>query len=79
MGTVQRIVVEGLSRKDTAELTGRTECNRIVNFEGPARLIGQILDVTITESRAHSLRGEVRLFGPLPTLSGEPETLATTG
>ena len=61
VGTVQRIVVEGVSRKDASELTGRTECNRIVNFKGPLRLIGQMLDVTITESRAHSLRGEVRL------------------
>ncbi len=79
VGTLQRIVVEGVSRKDASELTGRTECNRIVNFKGPARLIGHMLDVTITESRAHSLRGEVRLVEPLPSLSGEPQTLATTG
>jgi tRNA-2-methylthio-N6-dimethylallyladenosine synthase len=65
-GTVQRILVEGPSRrpgKDGAvELMGRTECNRIVNFEGgpnAQRLVGQLIDVRITEARPHSLRGEV--------------------
>ena len=61
VGTLQRVVVEGASRKDASELTGRTECNRIVSFKGPPRLIGQMIDVVITESRAHSLRGEVRV------------------
>jgi tRNA-2-methylthio-N6-dimethylallyladenosine synthase len=59
VGTVQRILVEGPSRKDASELMGRTECNRIVNFAGNARLIGQLVDVTITEALPHSLRGEV--------------------
>ncbi|MDD2729166.1 tRNA (N6-isopentenyl adenosine(37)-C2)-methylthiotransferase MiaB [Malikia sp.] len=62
VGTVQRILVEGPSRKNPAEIMGRTECNRIVNFDaGPngARLIGQILDVKITLAYPHSLRGEV--------------------
>jgi tRNA-2-methylthio-N6-dimethylallyladenosine synthase len=61
-GTVQRILVEGTSRKSAQELMGRTECNRIVNFDGgpqAARLIGQMIDVRITEARPHSLRGEV--------------------
>jgi len=58
-GTVQRILVEGTSRKDASELMGRTECNRVVNFTGPARLIGQMIDVTITEASQRSLRGEV--------------------
>jgi tRNA-2-methylthio-N6-dimethylallyladenosine synthase len=64
VGTVQRILVEGPSRrpgKDGApELMGRTECNRIVNFDGgpqSARLVGQMLDVRITEALPHSLRG----------------------
>jgi tRNA-2-methylthio-N6-dimethylallyladenosine synthase len=60
VGTVQRILVGGPSRKDAQELMGRTECNRIVNFSGgpqPARLVGQMLDVTITEALPHSLRG----------------------
>jgi len=59
VGTVQRILVEGPSRKSAAELMGRTECNRIVNFAGPARLVGQMVEVTITEALPHSLRGEV--------------------
>ncbi|MFM2329491.1 MAG: hypothetical protein RLZZ494_1594, partial [Pseudomonadota bacterium] len=59
VGTVQRILVEGPSRKDPNELMGRTECNRIVNFPAPARLIGQMVDVTITSALPHSLRGEV--------------------
>jgi tRNA-2-methylthio-N6-dimethylallyladenosine synthase len=58
VGTVQRILVEGPSRKDASELMGRTECNRIVNFPGPARLVGQMVDVTITQALPHSLRGE---------------------
>ncbi len=61
-GTVQRILVEGPSRKNAAELMGRTECNRIVNFDaGPhsARLVGQMVDVKITQALPHSLRGEV--------------------
>ncbi|HEY9239867.1 MAG TPA: tRNA (N6-isopentenyl adenosine(37)-C2)-methylthiotransferase MiaB [Burkholderiaceae bacterium] len=59
LGTVQRLLVEGPSRKDPNELAGRTECNRMVNFKGAARLIGRMVDVTITEANAHSLRGEV--------------------
>ena len=61
VGTVQRILVEGPSRKNPRELMGRTECNRIVNFDGGAdgaRLAGQMIDVTITEALPHSLRGE---------------------
>ena len=61
-GTVQRILVEGPSRKNADELMGRTECNRIVNFPGgphATRLVGQLINVTITEARPHSLRGEV--------------------
>ncbi len=61
-GTVQRILVEGPSRKNAAELMGRTECNRIVNFDGgpnSARLVGQMIDVKITQALPHSLRGEV--------------------
>jgi tRNA-2-methylthio-N6-dimethylallyladenosine synthase len=64
IGTTQRILVEGPSRKDGAELMGRTENNRIVNFRGPARLIGQMVDIVVTEALPHSLRGEVRLREP---------------
>ena len=66
VGTVQRILVEGPSRKNAAELMGRTECNRIVNFDGGPRgqrLVGQMLDVRITAALPHSLRGEVEVLG----------------
>ncbi|MFC5520439.1 tRNA (N6-isopentenyl adenosine(37)-C2)-methylthiotransferase MiaB [Polaromonas jejuensis] len=59
LGTVQRILVEGASRKNPTELMGRTECNRVVNFKGQPRLIGQMIDVSITEATQRSLRGEV--------------------
>jgi tRNA-2-methylthio-N6-dimethylallyladenosine synthase len=62
VGSVQRILVEGPSRrpgKRGPELMGRTECNRIVNFAGQPRLVGRMIDVKITEAYAHSLRGEV--------------------
>ena len=59
LGTVQRILVEGPSKRDGSELMGRTECNRVVNFAGPARLVGKLIDVRITETRSYSLRGEV--------------------
>ena len=59
VGTVQRVLVEGPSRKDASELMGRTACNRIVNFKGMPRLVDQLIDVTITQALPHSLRGEV--------------------
>jgi len=63
LGTVQRILVEGPSKRDGIELMGRTECNRVVNFAGPERLIGQLIDVRITETRTYSLRGEAVVAG----------------
>jgi len=62
VGTRQRVLVEGPSRKDANELMGRTECNRIVNFKGSPRLVGQMVDLTITAAFPHSLRGEVPVF-----------------
>jgi tRNA-2-methylthio-N6-dimethylallyladenosine synthase len=59
LGTVQRILVEGSSKRDNGELMGRTECNRVVNFAGHPRLVGQLIDVKITETRAYTLRAEV--------------------
>jgi tRNA-2-methylthio-N6-dimethylallyladenosine synthase len=62
VGTVQRILVEGPSKKDALQFQGRTENNRVVNFDAGAdgaRLIGQMLDLRITESYAYSLRGEL--------------------
>ncbi|MES2187534.1 MAG: tRNA (N6-isopentenyl adenosine(37)-C2)-methylthiotransferase MiaB [Pseudomonadota bacterium] len=63
VGTVQRVLVEGPSKKSTPaapELMGRTECNRVVVFQGAPRLVGQMADITVTETLGHSLRGEVR-------------------
>ena len=61
VGSAQRVLVEGPSKKSAAELMGRTENNRIVNFAAPARLIGQMVDVRIVEALPHSLRGELLL------------------
>lgn len=60
VGSVQRVLVERPSRKDQAELAGRTEDNRWVNFPGPAGLIGHFVDLQITEAKAHSLRGRIQ-------------------
>jgi tRNA-2-methylthio-N6-dimethylallyladenosine synthase len=62
VGTVQRILVEGPSKKDANEMQGRSENNRVVNFDGGpngARLVGQMIDVRITHTYAYSLRGEI--------------------
>ncbi|AIK16615.1 tRNA (N6-isopentenyl adenosine(37)-C2)-methylthiotransferase MiaB [Glaesserella parasuis] len=59
LGTEQRILVEGPSKKDIMELTGRTESNRIVNFQGTPNMIGKFVDVKITDVYTNSLRGEV--------------------
>ena len=59
VGSVQRILVEGPSRKDPLQLSGRTENNRVVNFDGPTQWTGQLVDVEITEALPNSLRGRV--------------------
>ncbi|EIV8664780.1 tRNA (N6-isopentenyl adenosine(37)-C2)-methylthiotransferase MiaB [Vibrio parahaemolyticus] len=59
LGTEQRVLVEGPSKKNLMELRARTENNRVVNFEGSADLIGQFVDVKITDVFANSLRGEL--------------------
>jgi tRNA-2-methylthio-N6-dimethylallyladenosine synthase len=59
LGTVQRILVERPSRKDPRQMAGRTENNRVVNFDGPAELVGEFVDVTITEALPNSLRGRL--------------------
>ena len=58
-GTRQRVLVEGASRKDSAELCGRTGNNRVVNFPGSRELIGRLADVVVTAALPHSLRGEL--------------------
>jgi tRNA-2-methylthio-N6-dimethylallyladenosine synthase len=59
VGSLQRVLVEGRAKKDTAELAGRTDNNRIVNFAGNERLIGHFVDVRIVHAFPHSLRGEI--------------------
>ena len=59
VGTTQRVLVEGLSKKDETELAGRTDNNRVVNFVGNPRLIHQFVNVRITSAMPHSLRGEI--------------------
>jgi tRNA-2-methylthio-N6-dimethylallyladenosine synthase len=82
VGTVQRILVEGPSKKSALELMGRTECNRIVNFDGgpnASRLVGQLLDVHITEALPHSLRAMPVIRDAVVNASGAPaQSPATT-
>jgi tRNA-2-methylthio-N6-dimethylallyladenosine synthase len=59
VGTVQRVLVEGRAKKDPGELCGRTANNRVVNFAGHPRLIGEFVDIAIGEARPHSLRGAI--------------------
>ena len=59
VGTTQRILIEGYSKKSADELCGRTENNRMVNFIGDPNRIGQFIDIKITAALPHSLRGEI--------------------
>lgn len=59
VGTVQRVLVEGVSKKGAGELAGRTDNNRVVNFAGHPRLVNRFIDVRIVSAMPHSLRGEV--------------------
>jgi tRNA-2-methylthio-N6-dimethylallyladenosine synthase len=60
IGTHQQVLVEGASRRNAAELSGRTANNRTVSFPGSSQLVGRFVDVTVTAALAHSLRGQVR-------------------
>ncbi|EEZ94126.1 tRNA-I(6)A37 thiotransferase enzyme MiaB [Legionella longbeachae D-4968] len=59
VGTIQKILVTGHSKKNSQQLSGRTECNRVVNFDGPAHLIGQFVDTQISDALPNSLRGRL--------------------
>jgi len=59
VGTRQRVLVEGRARKSAADIAARTENNRVVNFTGPASLIGRYVEVEITQAYPHSLRGRI--------------------
>ena len=59
VGSTQKILVTGHSKKDKQQLAGRTECNRVVNFEGPQHLIGQFVTIQISDALPNSLRGRL--------------------
>jgi tRNA-2-methylthio-N6-dimethylallyladenosine synthase len=59
VGTLQRVLVERPARKNPQQIAGRTENNRVVNFDGHPRLIGKFVDVRITETQPNSLRGVI--------------------
>jgi len=59
VGTTERVLVEGPSRKNPNELAGRTENNRVVNFPGPVSLVGRFVDLEITAALSNSLRGRI--------------------
>jgi tRNA-2-methylthio-N6-dimethylallyladenosine synthase len=59
IGSTQKILVTGHSKRDSQQLSGRTECNRVVNFDGPAHFIGQFVDVQINDALPNSLRGRL--------------------
>ncbi|WBV64576.1 tRNA (N6-isopentenyl adenosine(37)-C2)-methylthiotransferase MiaB [Legionella pneumophila 130b] len=59
IGSKQKILVTGFSKKSSQQLSGRTECNRVVNFDGPPHLIGQFIDVQISDALPNSLRGRL--------------------
>jgi len=59
VGGIERVLVEGPSRKDAGELAGRTGNNRVVNFRAAPELVGRFADVRVTAALAHSLRGEL--------------------
>ena len=59
VGTRQRVLVDGVARRNAAELAARTDNNRVVNFSGPHELIGSFAEVSITAALAHTLRGEL--------------------
>jgi len=60
VGTTQRVLIEGPSKKNKAELSGRTDNNRVVNLSCDPSLIGCFVNIKITDARAHSLRGEIK-------------------
>ena len=79
VGTVQRVLVEGPSRKDAAELTGKTENMKSVNFPAPPSMIGRFVDVVITQAMTNSLRGRVAAFDGATASPCSPPASIPTG
>ena len=71
VGTVQTVLVESFSRKSETQISGRTENNRVVNFAGDKELIGQFVDVRITEAWRNSLQGELLGLSDLKQLNNQ--------
>ncbi len=59
LDSVQRVLVEGISKKDVLEMAGRTDNNRVINFRGSPGMIGRFVDVKVTQVVRHTLRGEL--------------------
>ena len=59
VGSIQRVLLEGVSKKNTGEFFGRTDNNRVVNLASDPALVGSFVNVRITEARSHTLRGEI--------------------
>ena len=59
VNSVQRVLLEGTSKKNAGEFCGRTDNNRVVNLTSNPEHVGSFINVRITEARAHSLRGEM--------------------
>ena len=79
VGSTYRVLVEGPSKKNANEMQGRSENNRVVNFDAGAngaRLIGKLVDVTITQSFAYSLRGDLVTATSLTKLKNVPQRVA---
>jgi len=68
VGTTQRVLVDGASRRNSGELAGRTDNNRVVNFSGTNDLSADFVDVAITAALPHSLRGEIVHAPPTPRI-----------
>lgn len=64
--STQRILVTGFSKKDSKQLSGRTECNRVVNFDGPTDFVGRFVQVKVTEALPNSLRGRLTETEAMP-------------
>lgn len=76
VGTTQRVLVERPSTKNPRELAGKTECNRWVNFPGDARLIGQFVEVVISDVRQNSLRGRIAGIGSAESVRPSQQQVA---
>jgi len=77
VGTRQRVLIDGIARRNAAELTGRTDNNRVVNFPGPHEHIGSFAEVMITAARAHTLRGALLISRNHGTVTPETARIET--